>query len=456
VAVRALLAAAIASALAACGGTLVDHGGTGILGDAATCGDGQIVCGGRCMAQSPGACGASCSVCADPPANATGVCSPIGAGGHDGVCDFVCDDGLLRCGGACCAPALVASGFDFTCASSTTGEVHCFGAGNLGQLGNGATVDRATSTKLRGFTSPISALAAGDGHACAISGAVTKCWGDGPAFGSSGAVVDPQDVPSLANATAIAAGATHTCGVVGANVLCLGAGAIAGGGFQSAAALGGTPLKLAAGDGFTCALVDAAGSNTVKCWGNDAFGQLGDGGASPGGASATPVAAAGVPVTMQSLSAGTNHACAAAPTTDNQQLWCWGSNAGLQIGPFGTGLQPPTLYPDSRLHKPVVAVAAGGHASCAVAHDNTSYIPYCWSSDPLVSGGPTVTGQPNPLPLAPDTGSQFAFSAGASHTCYVDASQTPPRLACFGAGARGRLGNGSIADSATPVLVIDR
>jgi hypothetical protein len=468
VAARVLLAAVIASALAACGGTLVDHGGTGILGDPATCGDGQVVCGGRCVAQSPETCGASCSVCGEPPVNATGVCNPIGAGGHDGVCGFQCADGLLLCasvqGGpvdGCCAPALVASGFDFTCASSTTGEVHCFGAGNLGQLGNGATVDRATSTKLRGFTSPISALAAGDGHACAISGAVTKCWGDGPAFGAPGAELDPWDVASLAGATEIAAGATHTCGIVGGNVICVGAGAIAGGGFQSAAALGGTPLRLAAGDGFTCALVAAGpGSNAVKCWGNDAFGQLGDGGAAPGGASETPVAAAGVPATIQSLSAGTQHACAAAPTTDNQQLWCWGSNAGLQLGPLGTGPQP-TLFPDSALHRPIASVAAGGHATCAVVNDSGTYRPYCWSSDSLVAGMATpatpqnLDGKPNPLP--PSTGAaQPAFSAGASHTCYVDATQTPPRLACFGLGARGRLGDGSIADSPIPVLVIDR
>jgi hypothetical protein len=454
VAARALLAAALASLLAACGGTLVDHGGTGILGDSGTCGDGQVVCGGRCVAQTPDVCGTSCTVCNIAPANAADVCTPKGTGGHDGVCDFICDDGLLRCGNACCAPAFVASGFDFTCASSTAGEVHCFGAGDLGQLGNGTTVDRATSAKLRGFTSPVSALTAGDAHACAVSGAVTKCWGDGPAFGASGAVLDPQDVPSLANATAIAAGAHHTCGVVGGNVVCVGEGAIAGGGSQSAAALGGSARDVASSDGFTCALVDTpTGTTAVRCWGNDAYGQLGDVGAA--GSSTTPLAIA-VPSTMEKISAGTRHACAAAPTSDNQELWCWGSNASLQVGPFGTGLQPPTLYTDSRLHKPVVAVAAGGHATCAVAHDGASDIPYCWSSDSLVSGGPALTGQPNPFPPAPDIGPQFVFSAGASHTCYVDASQTPARLACFGLGARGRLGNGSIADSANPVLAIDR
>jgi hypothetical protein len=466
VAARVALSAGLALLVAACGGTLVDHGGTGILGDASTCGNGQVICGGQCVAQSPDACGASCSICGAAPDNSTEVCTPVGAGGHDGVCGFQCADGLLRCasvlGGAvdgCCAPALVASGFDFTCASSTAGEVHCFGAGDLGQLGNGSTLDRATSTTLRGFTSPVSALAAGDGHACAISGAVTKCWGDGPAFGALGTVTDPQDVPSLANATKIAAGTQHTCAVkLNGDVVCVGEGAIAGGGVQSAAALGGSALDVVSSDGFTCALVN---TGAVKCWGNNAFGQLGDavGGIPPEGASTIAVTVPIPSSTIQKISAGSRHACAAG-STNGQELYCWGSNGSLQLGQLGTGIQAPTYFPDSALHKPVDSVAAGGHATCAVVNDGT-YRPYCWSSDPLVAGKATPTttqtldGKPNALPTSTGT-VRPVFSSGASHTCYVDASQTPPRLSCFGLGARGRLGNGSIVDSATPVLVIDR
>jgi hypothetical protein len=162
---------------------------------------------------------------------------------------------------------------------------------------------------------------------------------------------------------------------------------------------------------------------------------------------------------MQSLSAGTSHACAGAPTSDNQQLWCWGSNGSLQLGPLAAGVQPPTIYPDSALHRPIDSVAAGGHATCAVVSDSGTYRPYCWSSDPLVAGHATAAtqnldGKPNPFPSGSAPGQ--AFAAGAAHTCYVDAVQSPPRLACFGLGARGRLGNGSLADSPTPVLVLDR
>jgi hypothetical protein len=38
----------------------------------------------------------------------------------------------------------------------------------------------------------------------------------------------------------------------------------------------------------------------------------------------------------------------------------------------------------------------------------------------------------------------------------VDAALTPPRLKCFGNGGSGRLGDGEVASSPSPVLVLDR
>ena len=111
---------------------------------------------------------------------------------------------------------------------------------------------------------------------------------------------------------------------------------------------------------------------------------------------------------------------------------------------------------NTRVQNPVLSVAAGGGATCAVTNVGNAFVPQCWSSDSLVSGGAKLDGQPNPLPSAASTGPRFAFSAGAAHTCYVNVAQSPARLECFGTGGRGRLGGGSIADSPTPVPVLDR
>lgn len=455
----ALAVAALAIASAGCGETLVDHRGAGILGNAASCGEGQVICDGVCTTQSVSVCGASCSACPLPPDNATEVCTPVGAGGHDGTCDFRCDAGLLRCGSGCCSPALVAAGGEFSCATTTTGAVHCFGAGDVGQLGDGGAIDRATAAELVGIPEPVTALVAGDRHACAIAGGSVRCWGNGAAFGAAGVVLAPQLVPSLAGASAMAAGKSHTCGIVAGQVRCVGTTAGAGGGTP---ALPGAAFAVAAGDRFSCALVEDAGGlgTQVWCWGFDDRGELGDG--IEGTSSATPLQVGPTMISTTAttqLSAGAHHACAAAsgPNDKDETLWCWGDNQWNQLGDFAGALLPPT--PSVRVQKkPIVRLAAGDRATCAV-EDDAAWKLSCWSSDPLVAGGAGVPGEANPVASAPLAAAPVAVSAGALHTCYVAPVGTPvaiPKLHCFGTGGRGRLGNGTGADSAGPVLVIER
>lgn len=447
---RPLAAIALAVALAGCGETLVDHAGVGILSNAATCGDGQIVCDGRCVTQSLAQCGACDHACPAAPANAVEACTPVGPGGHDGVCDFTCDAGLLRCGAGCCAPSLVAAGGSFSCASTTTGEVHCFGAGDAGQLGV-AAVDRATSAVVGGFPGAVTALSAGGAHACAISGGQTLCWGNGAAFGASGSVLAPQAVAALAGATAVVAGVSHTCGLVGGQAVCVGGTAATGSGTP---ALGGTALAVAAGDRFSCALVDqGSGSAAVKCWGVDTFGQLGDG--VSGSASATPlqVGSGVIDPSVTRLAAGARHACAgtAAPATSNSTLWCWGDNSTSQLGTATGTLLGPTL--NGRVKKPILDLAAGDHATCAVEDDagGGGRALGCWTAD----AGLVVTPTGEPIHVTAAT-TPYAVSAGGAHVCFVDTLQSPARLKCFGAGARGQLGNGTHSGSLSPVLVLDR
>jgi hypothetical protein len=454
---RPRLAALVALSAAAlgCGETLVDHSGARFFTEApvTTCGDNLILCNGACVAQTAARCGACDHACPAAPANATEACFPTGPGGHAGTCDFTCDPGLLRCASGCCAPALVAAGGAFSCATTTTGEVHCFGAGDVGQLGNGGVLDRATSAVVGGFAAPVSTLAAGGAHACAISGGQTLCWGNGAAFGASGAVLDPQVVPALAGATAISAGVSHTCGIVGAQAVCVGGTAATGAGTP---ALGGAALAVAAGDRFSCALVDqGAGNAAVKCWGIDTFGQLGDG--VSGSASATPlqVGSGVVAANVSHLAAGARHACAgtANPATTNQTLWCWGDNAANQLGAVAGALLGPTL--NGRVKKPILRLAAGDHATCAMEDDagGGGRALSCWTSDALLLGT-SNTGEPIHVTASV---ADYAFSAGGAHVCFVDALQSPARLKCFGAGARGQLGNGGTASSPlSPVLVVDR
>lgn len=85
----------------------------------------------------------------------------------------------------------LAAGGGFVCAIATTGSVQCRGAGALGQLGRGATVDVGAPAPVAGLAS-VERLAAGGAHACAIVAETGRarrllCWGD-----NSARQVDPD------------------------------------------------------------------------------------------------------------------------------------------------------------------------------------------------------------------------------------------------------------------------
>lgn len=89
-------------------------------------------------------------------------------------------------------------------------------------------------------------------------------------------------------------------------------------------------LRIFAEDGsHTCVIL---ASRQVKCWGENAEGQLGDGGTtwvwSPSQIT-TPVAVTGV----VAIQLGSHHSCAA---LDNGEIWCWGSNINGRLGSGGT------------------------------------------------------------------------------------------------------------------------
>jgi alpha-tubulin suppressor-like RCC1 family protein len=98
-----------------------------------------------------------------------------------------------------------------------------------------------------------------------------------------------------------------------------------------------TPLRVAPGIGFVdvglgnrhgCAMVDDV-DREILCWGDNAYGQLGNG-AAPGD---SPVP---VPIGMSGpwvgLAVGGDHACAWKEEATSQRAYCWGLNAFGNLG----------------------------------------------------------------------------------------------------------------------------
>jgi alpha-tubulin suppressor-like RCC1 family protein len=191
---------------------------------------------------------------------------------------------------------------------------------------------------------------------------------------------------------------------------------------------------------------------TVRCWGSNSSGQLGNGPGGSGQFSASPVTVSNLTDAI-AVAAGAAHSCALRATGS---VVCWGDNSS---GALGDGTQSPrsspvpVLNPDGSTLAGVVAIAAGFSHTCAVRVDGTAR---CWGSK---SGGKLGTGESNiAAPFILTTAATVAslsdavsITAGTNHTCAVRASGS---VSCWGSNFAGALGNGG-ADNATHALPRD-
>ncbi|MCC7541694.1 MAG: hypothetical protein IT379_36080 [Deltaproteobacteria bacterium] len=202
----------------------------------------------------------------------------------------------------------IALGNAHSCARTSGGQLHCWGVSQYGQVGAWEPGDScddpgrtalpcARAPRLVDAVSGVTDVALGDGHTCAVLGGGTvSCWGNGR-LGQlgDGAVTshpEPADV-GLSGVTQLAAGSSHTCALLGdGTVRCWGAGYLGQLGFMPSmrcsvpmgdflceprpAAVPGIAgvTRIAAGGAHTCSLHD---DGSVRCWGFNESGQIGDG-----------------------------------------------------------------------------------------------------------------------------------------------------------------------------------
>ncbi|MCB1016445.1 MAG: hypothetical protein KDB10_15255, partial [Acidimicrobiales bacterium] len=199
-------------------------------------------------------------------------------------------------------------------------------------------------------------------------------------------------VPLGRPAVAITAGLLHTCALLDdGRVSCWGYGGASGGvGAFGTVPLGTsrTAIALSAGGGHTCALLD---DHTVKCWGANGDGQLGLGDLAPRGASSSadmgdnlPPVDLGVGRTALGVSAGASSTCA---LLDDHTVKCWGANGFGQLGQGGTarlGDEPGELGDDLPpvalgTGRTALSVTSGERHTCAVRDDRGLR---CWGANP--------------------------------------------------------------------------
>ena len=186
-------------------------------------------------------------------------------------------------------------GNGFTCARRATGDVRCWGYGYGGELGNGATGPGAAVTPDPVVVSGLddaTEIDSGSLHTCARRADGTAvCWGAGRSYQLGNTIIADSAVPTpvigLDNVTAITAGGASSCALVSDGpAQCWGSdqnGQI-GNGLDGHVNLDQPyPVAVLNGDDFSG--IDAGGQHTcavykarkVVCWGNNNFGELGDG-----------------------------------------------------------------------------------------------------------------------------------------------------------------------------------
>jgi len=349
--------------------------------------------------------------------------------------------------------AAISSGQYAACALMVSGGVKCWGDNGEGQLGDGSRTATSTPVDVSGLASGVVAVSAGGSHTCAlmVSGGV-KCWGDNDqgqvGDGTAASTSTPVDVSGLASGVvALSAGSSDTCALttVGA-VKCwgynddgeLGDGAeLLRSSFPvEMTGLAAHAATISAAYGHACVV---SVSDGVECWGDNQFGQLGDGTTV---SRFTPVAVAGLRSDVSAVSAGAYDTCA---LTIGGAVKCWGAIAWSTSGRPITTLRPVNV---SGLTSGVTAISAGAYHTCALI--STGAVK-CWGFNlgGELGNGTTVNSSV-PVDVSGLGSGVTAISAGWFHTCAVTVMGGAK---CWGVNEHGELGDGTNINRDAPVDV---
>jgi alpha-tubulin suppressor-like RCC1 family protein len=311
------------------------------------------------------------------------------------------------------------------------------------------------------LTAAMSDVTGGHWSTCALlTSRGVECWGrndsgqlgDGKSGDSNNLLVPGPPVKGISTATAVTFGGSNACALLaGGTVRCWGSNYHGALGNGTTVGISSTPVSV---KGITTATAVGAGwqhacallaSGEVRCWGYNKYGQLGSGSYAD---SSVPVPVAGIS-TAKALGLGNHHGCA---VLDSGVVQCWGMNNDGQLGNgiAGNSDRPVTVAGITN----ATAVAAGAYNSCALLADGAVR---CWGSG---QGGELGNGSfANSYTPVPVTGisTAVAITGGGNadigwqgHYCVILRNGN---VQCWGWNIWGQLGNGTTANSNVPVTV---
>lgn len=312
----------------------------------------------------------------------------------------------------------VAAGGRHSLALHADGSVVAWGSNEFGQLGDGGTTTSNVPVAVSGLTHA-KAIAAGGSHSLALlSDGTVMAWGDNEngqlGIGTNNASEIPVAVKGLSGVKAISAGTDHSLALLNnGTVMAWGAneaGQLGIGGTKASnvpvAVKGLTGVAaISAGGEFSLALL---AKGTVQGWGSDQAGQLANSSVAEEGFSSLPVSV-GTLSGVTAVAAGAKHGLA---LLSGGSVMAWGEDAYGQLGNGVFKKVEETPVAVSALQG-VTAITAGGQDSAALLG---SGLVMSWGSNEWGTLGDGANGAPSPVPvLVSGIGKVASVSAGASH-----------------------------------------
>ncbi|MGQ0744398.1 MAG: RCC1 domain-containing protein [Acidimicrobiales bacterium] len=299
-------------------------------------------------------------------------------------------------------------------------------------------------------------IAAGTTHSLAVlPNGTVRAWGSngsgqlGNGTTTSAPTSTPVAVTGIGGVRAVEAGLNHSVAIVGDRTLrtwgANGLGQLGdGSGTQR-----NTPVAVAGG--LTNVSAVAAGTNhtlavadgSLRAWGNNIFRQLGNGTTTN---RFTPAAVVGVSGSFVAVAGGDSHSLA---LTNDGKVWAWGHNNFGQLGRSTANFDgdPPEQVAGL---PPIAAIAAGLFHSMALGTDGRVWT---WGRNNAGQLGYNPPGVGSSVPRAVASLSAInAIGAGSSHSLAVPSDGS---VRTWGSNSDGQLGNNTCcAASVVPVTAV--
>jgi alpha-tubulin suppressor-like RCC1 family protein len=378
--------------------------------------------------------------------------------------DDVTDASILTVEETAVAPEILAgtitAGYHHSCGLDTSGAAYCWGYNDKQQLGTGTYPGNSSPVAVIMPTGvSFTSISAGSFHTVALSTeGVAYGWGDHSwgKLGTGGwgeATPAAAIMPAGVTFTSISAGDQHTVALSstgdayawGNNAYGqLGDGTVTQRLTPVLVSMpaGVTFTSISAGDWYTVAVTS---TGAAYGWGDNTWGKLGDGTTSNHNAPMAVSMPAGVSFT--SIAAGSYHSVALASTGE---AYAWGNNVYGQLGDGTNNHSTTPIAVSMPTGVTFTSVSSSSeHAVLAVASTGTAY---AWGYNNWGKLGDGTSSHRN-MPVAVDMPAGVTFVSANFGRLHAIAVASTGDAYAWGYNGLGQLGTGNITSSFTPVAV---